>query len=85
MEYTVLIKLYVPEIEDAYEAYIPINKTVGQVSSLLNQMVSNLSGAFPTDKKVSLYNRHTNVLYDRKMLVRDTDIRNGTELVMVSK
>ena len=84
MEYSVLIKLYVPEVEDTYEAYVPINKTVGQVSLLLNQMVSNLSGAFPADGRVSLYNRHTNVLYDRKLLIRDTDIRNGTELVMIS-
>ena len=45
MEYKVLIKLFVPEIEEAYEAYIPINKTVGQVSVLLNHMVSKIGRA----------------------------------------
>ncbi len=84
MEYKVLIKLFVPEIEDAYEAYIPINKTVGQISLLLNQMVSNLSGVYPAESNVLLYNRRTNLPYDRGVLVRDTDIRNGTELVMIS-
>ena len=28
MEYKVLIKLYVPEIEKTYDMYIPINKTI---------------------------------------------------------
>ncbi|MBR3236443.1 hypothetical protein IKF92_02065 [Candidatus Saccharibacteria bacterium] len=84
MEYKVLVKLFVPEIENAYEAYIPINKTVGQVSLLLNHMVSSLSGVYPAESNIILYNRRTNTPYDRGILVRDTDIRNGTELVMIS-
>ena len=83
MEYRVLIKLFVPEIEDAYEVYIPVNKTVGEVSGLLNQLVNNLSGIYPLKVGVRLYNRYTGVLYNGNLLVRDTDIRNGTELVMI--
>ena len=84
MEYKVLVRLFVPEIEDSYEAFIPINKTVGEVTVLFNQLVSNISGIYPQDKNIILYNRRTGVPYDRGLLIRDTDIRNGTELAMIS-
>ena len=36
MEYKVLIRIYVPEIEENYEIYIPINKTVYQTITTFN-------------------------------------------------
>ena len=84
MEYRVLVRLFVPEIEDTYEIYIPINRTVGHIALLLNQLVNNLSGVYPLGKNVLIYNRRTGMPYDRGLLVRDTDIRNGTELIMIS-
>ena len=84
MDYKVLIKLYVPEIEEVYEAFIPVNKTVGEVLILLNQMVNNLSGIYPLKNDNNLYNRYTGALYGNSSLIRDTDIRNGTELVVIS-
>ena len=43
MEYKVLIRLYIPEIEQNYEIYIPINKTISQVLVMLNKLVTNIS------------------------------------------
>ena len=85
MEHKVLVKIYVPEIEEIYEAYIPVNKTVDEVSRLLNQLVNNLSsGAFPAKKTAHLCNRYSGAPYDRIALVRNTDIRNDTELILLS-
>ena len=66
MQYKVLIKLYVPEVEESYEAYIPINKTI-----------------YTVNKTLKLYNRYTGMLYDYTKIVRDTDIRNGSQLVAI--
>ncbi len=84
MEYKALIKLFVPEIEETFELYIPINKTIGELSILLKQTVNSLSGAYPIKPRVELWNRRTNMFYSYGLLVRDTDIKNGTELVMIS-
>lgn len=84
MEYKVLIKLFVPEIEEIYEMYIPINKTVGDIAKCMDQLVNNISGIYPLQESIKLFNRHTGVLYSPNILIRDTDIRNGTELVMFS-
>jgi len=83
MEYKILIRLYVPEIEQDYEIYIPINKTVSQVSVLLNNLINNISGnVYPTKKKIKIYNRRTLEEYNPKEVIRNTNIKNGTELVI---
>ena len=43
MEYKVLIRLYVPEIEEEYEMYIPINKHIIEITDLLCKLVNDLS------------------------------------------
>ena len=84
MEYKVLIKLYVPEIEQSYEVYIPINKTISQVLILLNKLVCNVSGeSYPIKKNLKMYNRRTFEEYKLESIIRNTDIKNGTELVII--
>lgn len=82
MEYKVLIKLFVPEIEEIYEMYIPINKTIGEISELLTKIVNDLSKVYPVKQNACLCNRYTGVIYEKTNLIRNTDIRNGTEIVI---
>ena len=82
MEYKVLIKLIVPEIEESYEMYIPINKTVGEIAELLCRLVNDLSKVYPLRKNASLCNRYSDYIYEKNKTIRETDIRNGTELVL---
>ena len=83
MEYKVLIELYLPEIEEKYEAYIPINKTIGEIVGQLMNPIRNQHDELPNDVKPKLYNRHNYRRYYSSELVRNTDIRNGTELVAI--
>ena len=82
MEYKVLIKLYVPEIEETYEMFIPINKSIGQIAELLCKLVNDLSKAYPIRKNANLCNRNTGLIYDKRSIIKNTDIRNGTELIL---
>lgn len=81
-EYKVLIKLYVPMIEETYEMYIPINKYVGEIAELLTKIVNDISKVYPHKKNAVLCNRNTGTVYDSKITIRQTDIRNGTKLVL---
>ena len=76
MEYKVLIRLYIPEIEQNYEIYIPINKTISQVLVMLNKLVKNISGdMYPEKNNLKLYNRRTMEQYNLKDVVRNSTIR----------
>lgn len=82
MEYKVLIKLYIPEIEEIYEFYIPVNKLIGDLSKLLCHIISELSKVYPEKEIVHLCNRYTGYIYKNSQTIRETDIRNGTELIL---
>lgn len=82
MEYKVLIKLFVPEIDETYEMYIPVNLHIGEISNLFCELTNDLSKVYPIKKNIRLCNRSTGFIYNKSDIVLKTDIRNGTELVM---
>lgn len=82
MEYKVLAIILVPEIERKFEVYLPVNKTVGEVLKLVNKLINeSTSEVFPIRDNIAFCNRFTNEIYPFNKFIRDTDIRNGTQLV----
>lgn len=82
MDYKILVRLFVPEINDIYELYIPVNKYVGEIVESFNKIVNDLSKVYPIRDNIRLCNRRTGEIYKRSASIRQTDIRNGTELVL---
>lgn len=83
MKNKVLVELVVPEIEETYNVYIPINRKVGNIINLLSKAISELSnGIYLVDKKTSLFNVETGELYQVDTIVLETSIRNGSKLIL---
>ena len=83
MEYKVLVTLLVPEIEESYEIYLPINKYIGDICCMLSKVISDLSKCYPEKKNGLLFSSDTGLPYDPAMLLRITDVKNGTELIYI--
>ena len=83
MDYKVLVNIFVPETEQVFEMYIPINKTVSQVLILAIKLINNITcDVYPIKTTAKLYNRRTKEIYDDSVLIRDTTIRNGSQLII---
>ena len=84
MNNKVLIKLYVPTIEKEYDIWLPINKKIYKVIKLLEKSINEMSGGFynPT-KTPMLYNKDTGELYDVNLNVKENNIKNGTEIILI--
>lgn len=83
MDFKVLVNVFVPEIEQNYEFYIPVNRYIDVVIKIINAAITELTfGEFPNKDNLQLCNRRTGQIYDRGFYVRNTDIRNGTQLVL---
>lgn len=82
----VLVRLYVPMIEAQYDVWIPINKKIHKVIKLLAKAVYEFSGGYynPTTMPM-LYDKITAEMFDVNMSVREANIRNGSELVLISE
>ncbi len=80
----VFIIVEVPLIEERYEVYIPIGKKIHKVSSILSKAVSELSGGhYPIKKDAMIYSKLTGKPYNINMTVKDSDIRNGSEIILI--
>lgn len=84
MKNKVLVELIIPEIESRFDVYLPINKRIGSIITLLNKSISELTnGCYVGSNTTALYNRNTSTKYQANMLLYDTDIRNGTTLILL--
>jgi len=80
----VFIIVEVPLIEERYEVYIPIGKKIHKVTQILAKPKSELSGDhYPIKNDATLYSKATGKPYNINMTVKDTDIRNGTEVILI--
>ena len=83
MEYKVLVQLFVPEIEQTYELYLPINKNIYQVKKMIEGVIREYAVDYYADaNEFILMNRRDSSVYQNGDYVRNTNIRNGTELVL---
>lgn len=84
MKNKLLIELIVPDISEIYNVYIPINKKIGNIIELLNKALGEISESdYVGSNKTTLYNKATGEKYSINTLVRETNIRNGTSLVLL--
>ena len=81
----IVVQLIVPEIDKSFDIYLPINKKVGNIINLINTTISELSdGELKLSPSNSLYNVDTKEKYVSDILLANTNIRNGTRLILVS-
>lgn len=79
----VLIRVYVPLLEKQFDVWIPINKSIYSIIldlidgiNSINKINYNLA-RFP-----NLYNKENSEIYDPAAKVIETDIRNGSEVIL---
>lgn len=84
MKNKVLVELIVPSIEASYDIFLPINKRIGNIITLLNKTIADMSdGCYEGNVNTALYNRDTSQKYEINTLLYNTDIRNGTTLILL--
>ena len=80
----VLIKLYVPTIEKEYDVWIPINKRIYNVIELLTKTINELCGGYYKPSVMPmLYDKITAKQYDINLNVKENNIKNGTEIIII--
>jgi len=80
----IIIKLFVPKIDREYDVFIPTNKRISSVIALLVKAINELSnGSFSPSQMPMLYNKITAQSYDINLTIKESDIRNGTELILI--
>lgn len=80
----VLVKLYVPTMDEQYDVWLPMNKKIYRIINLLVKAVDEFSGGFYQPNKMPmLYDKSTAMQYDINLSVKKNHIKNGTEIVLI--
>lgn len=86
MENKVLIKLDVFELDETFDVFIPVNEVVWKIKAMLAKCVSDLEYIkFDPNNEFVIVNKNTGQVYNNNEIIINTDIRNGTELLLIEK
>ena len=84
MKNKVLVKVYVPSIDEEYEIYIPTNESIKKVMELIIKSIYELS-----DSNLNLESKHylldpdTSTIYVNDLIIRDTNIKNSKKIILI--
>ena len=80
----VLIRLYVPALETKYDIWIPQNRNIYDVIKLLINSVNEINkGIYKPVNFPMLYDISTGKMYNINLSVKENNIINGSELVLI--
>lgn len=84
MKDKVLVEVMVPCIEKSYDVYIPVSRKIGNIIVLLNKAIYELTnGEYVGDERTALYNIKDGEKYQMNLILKDTDIRNGSKVILL--
>jgi len=75
-----LVDLYVLMLDQHFEIFIPVDEKVGNIVNLLDK---SLLAMISSNKKFALLNLYSGNVYKNNDVVRNTDIKNGTKLMLM--
>lgn len=83
MNNKILVTVYVPFLNDKYDVFIPINKKIGTIKSIIISTISDIYGYSFLYTKFRLYEKSNCTLLDNNAYVNVSNISNGSELILI--
>ena len=84
MNNKILIELEIPLIETKYDMFIPINKKIGTIKALIeNSLMELTDNAYSPRQDTNFYSKETGDIYDVNRTVRETDLKNGSRIILI--
>ena len=84
IENKVLVSVNVPILEKKYDIYFPVNRKMCNVIGMIKTSLYELSqGTFDMNSDYVLYNEENGDPYDMNILVRESNIRNGSKVILL--
>ena len=84
MNNKVLVKVSFIELDEDFDMFLPVNELIWKLKKLMLKSISDLT-RHNLDKEADyiLINKKNSKIYDNNQILLDTDIRNGTELLLI--
>lgn len=86
MNNKVLVKVSFIELDEDFDMFLPVNELIWKLKKLMLKSMSDLTrNNLDKEADYILINKKTSKIYDNNQILIDTDIRNGTELLLIKR
>ena len=83
MDFRVYVTLEVPILDTSYELLVPIDRRIHDLIEVLRNNIKELKENYYKDKIPNIFNKSNGTLYDMNLLIKDSDIKTGTRLILI--
>lgn len=84
MKNKILVKVYVPSIDEEYEIYIPANESIKKILELIVKSVYELSDSNLNQDVIHyILDPDTSTIYTDNQIIRDTNIKNSKKIILI--
>ena len=83
MNFRVYITLEVPILDTSYELLVPIDRRIHDIIEILRENIKELKENYYQNKIPNIFNKSNGELYDMNLIIKDSDIKTGTRLILV--
>lgn len=83
MDFRVYITLEVPILDTSYELLVPIDRRIHDIIEVLRENIKELKENYYQNKIPNIFNKSNGELYDMNLIIKDSDIKTGTRLILM--
>lgn len=84
MKNKILVQINIPIIDEVFDMYIPLNKNIANIIQLICKAINEINRIEDIDfSSMSLYNDETALAYSPDIIIKESNIRNGTRLILM--
>ena len=86
MNNKILIKVDAFALNESYDLFIPVHEVMWKVKAMIVKSICDLEHLkFDVSEEFLFINKSSGKVYDNNEIILDTDIRNGSELLLIKK
>ena len=83
MNFRVYIALDIPILDEKYELLVPIDRRIHDLIDILRENIKGLKEDYYKERIPNIYNKSSGMLYDMNLIIKDSDIKTGTRLILL--
>ena len=83
MNFRVYVVIETPILDKKYELLVPIDRRIHELINLLRKNIPELSENYYKENEPNLYNKSTGELYDMNLILKNSNIKTGTRLLLI--
>lgn len=83
MDFRVFVVIEAPIIDKKYELFVPVDRRIHDLISILKSSIPELTEEYYKIHSPNIYSKSTGKKYDVNLIIKNTDIKMGTRLVLI--